>query len=712
MPLHPGKSRQVFSQNVREMMHAGHPQAQALAAAYREQRQSRPMGGPVWPLPGLAGAAGGPQMGLGALAGKVAPGMAAGLPMGMPGMGGQMPGLGNLRRPGFQEGGAPDDSDIPPLHREALARRGIETASSDLSDIATPEQLKAMGAYAADPFGLPSYAASKVAPEFGEKWRGLEAEHPEAALPGGLLSAAGPEALIGRGIGAAATAARTFPKTAMGLGAAGALAAGTAEAGDQPTGRPAFTDEDQARLAQLDKSVGDLAKEKEGKLSASAKKGEPKSVRDGISSTYDARIAAASKESTDMRANMQARQQDYDKKGQPLAIRDPELVDEIRKGAIGYAGAHGAVRGLLGGSPWRAAATAVGGAGEAVLGAFAPTMLDLFQPPDTQAYRQAHDNLQSPEFWKTVIAPDVLYGGAAAAGGHGAGYTAHEVASRVGEGIASAARGIKRLFGGESSAGPGGISAAAEPAAAPKPWPTNPDGTRKWPTDPKELGQLKQSDKDGRWRDRFGHVVPQNLEPPGQAQGGAVQGFQFGGAPWYERSEARGLGHTGPVIGSSLGRGDSKSLSVPGGSYVLPAKFVSGLGQGNTMAGHNILNSMFHGAPYGASGGPYGTSMPKMGGRGMGAPKPPKIGGMGGFRAGGTPDGTGRSVPIKISDGEHVLSPEQVADVDRHFGGSGDIDRGHRILDAWVMHEHNRLIKELKKLPPPAESDVNPKKAA
>ena len=39
MPLETGKSRAAFEHNVREMIKAGHPQKQALAAAYREQRQ-------------------------------------------------------------------------------------------------------------------------------------------------------------------------------------------------------------------------------------------------------------------------------------------------------------------------------------------------------------------------------------------------------------------------------------------------------------------------------------------------------------------------------------------------------------------------------------------------------------------------------------------------------------------------------------------------
>lgn len=40
MPLTPGSSRQTVSRNISEMVHAGHPQKQAVAAALREARQS------------------------------------------------------------------------------------------------------------------------------------------------------------------------------------------------------------------------------------------------------------------------------------------------------------------------------------------------------------------------------------------------------------------------------------------------------------------------------------------------------------------------------------------------------------------------------------------------------------------------------------------------------------------------------------------------
>lgn len=40
MPLKSGKGKKVFKENVREMVHSGHPQKQALAAAYAQARKS------------------------------------------------------------------------------------------------------------------------------------------------------------------------------------------------------------------------------------------------------------------------------------------------------------------------------------------------------------------------------------------------------------------------------------------------------------------------------------------------------------------------------------------------------------------------------------------------------------------------------------------------------------------------------------------------
>jgi len=41
MPLKPGKSKKVIGQNIKEMVHAGHPQKQAVAAAMDNARRSK-----------------------------------------------------------------------------------------------------------------------------------------------------------------------------------------------------------------------------------------------------------------------------------------------------------------------------------------------------------------------------------------------------------------------------------------------------------------------------------------------------------------------------------------------------------------------------------------------------------------------------------------------------------------------------------------------
>ena len=136
--------------------------------------------------------------------------------------------------------------------------------------------------------------------------------------------------------------------------------------------------------------------------------------------------------------------------------------------------------------------------------------------------------------------------------------------------------------------------------------------------------------------------------------------------------------HEGPIHSSVAGRTDHLPVHVPNSSYVLPADLVSGMGEGNTMAGFAHLRRMFGGTPYGGGSAPYNQESSLPYGAHM-------------AKGGKTP-----GVPIVAAGGEHVLTPEQVKGI-----GDGDIARGHRVLDKWVVKMRQELIKTLKKLPPP-----------
>ena len=135
----------------------------------------------------------------------------------------------------------------------------------------------------------------------------------------------------------------------------------------------------------------------------------------------------------------------------------------------------------------------------------------------------------------------------------------------------------------------------------------------------------------------------------------------------------------GALVGPTMGRADAISTKVPNGSHILPADTVSALGQGNSMAGFHRLGTAF---PRSASSGTGPAGHP-FGRKGKGA---------GSFAKGGKPD----MVDVKLSDGEFRISPEDVAAI-----GGGDRERGHNILDAFIMHVRDKHIKKLAKLPGP-----------
>jgi len=116
------------------------------------------------------------------------------------------------------------------------------------------------------------------------------------------------------------------------------------------------------------------------------------------------------------------------------------------------------------------------------------------------------------------------------------------------------------------------------------------------------------------------------------------------------RAVARGKAVTGGIRGKTGGREDALPVDVPAGAYVIPADVVAALGGGNTEAGMHALDKKF------------GRRRRAAGGR----------------------------VPILISDGEYVLSPDAVE-------AAGGNDR----LDELVMNTRKAYARHLAELPGP-----------
>ena len=122
---------------------------------------------------------------------------------------------------------------------------------------------------------------------------------------------------------------------------------------------------------------------------------------------------------------------------------------------------------------------------------------------------------------------------------------------------------------------------------------------------------------------------------------------------------------SGFINSSTAGRTDRLPVSVENDSYIVPADIVSGLGQGNSLAGARILDELLgqHEVPSKA--------------------------------VGGNVHGKGK-VPIIVAGGEYVVHPEAVKRL-----GRGDLKAGHRALDRMVANVRSHTIKKLKKLPKP-----------
>lgn len=150
--------------------------------------------------------------------------------------------------------------------------------------------------------------------------------------------------------------------------------------------------------------------------------------------------------------------------------------------------------------------------------------------------------------------------------------------------------------------------------------------------------------------------------------------------------------HSGIINMAVGGRTDHIPMHVLANSYVLPADIVSGLGEGNTLAGTEILNRMFKMGPYGTEPAQHRAS-PKFpqAERMSSQYEPPKY-----SKRGGAISEDKKAVPIIAAGGEYVVPPEVVKML-----GEGSEDAGHEYLDNFVKYVRDHVAKTLKNLPGP-----------
>lgn len=187
-------------------------------------------------------------------------------------------------------------------------------------------------------------------------------------------------------------------------------------------------------------------------------------------------------------------------------------------------------------------------------------------------------------------------------------------------------------------------------------------------------------------------------------------------SPWYARQADREMTQMRPeglLNSMGAGRTDIHPINVPAGSYIMPADVVSGLGEGNTMAGAGIVDRMMHSNPYGIEGGGrHGSSsvnMPRLNPLAK-SPAPlsdslsslDQMAKRGGqikrAEGGGTQQpktGRGEPVPIIVAGGEFLIHPGTII---KKFG---DLKKGHSVLDNFVVNARQKIAKTMLKLPGP-----------
>lgn len=164
--------------------------------------------------------------------------------------------------------------------------------------------------------------------------------------------------------------------------------------------------------------------------------------------------------------------------------------------------------------------------------------------------------------------------------------------------------------------------------------------------------------------------------------GPGASGKTFSGGPLAKVSNAVGLrpvgsgGGSGPNVGGIVGGLVGGPVGYLAGSMLTgratgPSDFINGGGLG--ASGDTF------------KGGPASGAMNMLG-------VTPYSSGM----AAGGPVHDGDAVPIVAAGGEYVIPPEDVTHI-----GSGSLDDGHKILDAFVKKMRKKTIRTLQSLPGP-----------
>lgn len=157
--------------------------------------------------------------------------------------------------------------------------------------------------------------------------------------------------------------------------------------------------------------------------------------------------------------------------------------------------------------------------------------------------------------------------------------------------------------------------------------------------------------------------------------GNAIMGRTNGYTGWLDRVNGGGKGG---------------SLFNPNtGSVAAPAAGTAAAPEGTKPSWLNRAAPLIGSIIAGPIGGLIGTGFKK---NDQGQSGFNRLGDTLGFADGGATDG----VPIVAAGGEYVIPPEDVV----HIGG-GDLDHGHKVLDAFVKKMRQKTIKTLQSLPGP-----------